>query len=166
VDKLYIGIDNGTSGTIASLCSDGNSSFIQTPIKIEQSYTKTKANISRIDFPKLLDYLETLIKDKQVMHVLIERPGINPGRFKTTLSAMRSLEATLIVLELLNLPFSYLDSKEWQKELLPSGIKGEELKKASLDIGCRLFPIHSDLIKKHKDADSLLIAEYCRRKFK
>ena len=42
----------------------------------------------------------------------------------------------------------YIDSKEWQKELLPSGCKGEELKTASRDIGCRLFPKYKDLIIK------------------
>jgi len=49
--------------------------------------------------------------------------------------------------------------------LLPQGIKGDELKVASKDIGCRLFPEHTELIVKHKDADGILIAEYCRRKF-
>ncbi len=89
---------------------------------------------------------------------------VNPMRFMATTSALRSLESTLTVIEYLKLPLSYIDSKEWQKLLLPQGIKGsDELKKASLDIGCRLFPQHSDLIKRHKDADGLLMAEYCRR---
>jgi hypothetical protein len=62
------------------------------------------------------------------------------------------------------LPYEYTDSKKWQTMLLPQGIKGsDELKKASFDIGCRMFPQHSDLIKRHKDADGILIAEYCRR---
>ncbi|MHC4574386.1 MAG: hypothetical protein ACYS76_09695 [Planctomycetota bacterium] len=48
--------------------------------------------------------------------------------------------------------------------MLPKGCKKEELKKASIDIGCRLFPYHKEQIIKHKDADSLLIAEWARRK--
>ena len=48
--------------------------------------------------------------------------------------------------------------------MLPKGIEGSaELKKASKDIGCRLFPSQADLINKHKDADGLLIAEWARR---
>jgi len=59
-------------------------------------------------------------------------------------------------------PYEYIDSKEWQKVLLPKGIKGsDELKKASLDIGKRMFPT----LKIKKDADGLLIAEYLRRKY-
>jgi hypothetical protein len=57
----------------------------------------------------------------------------------------------------------YIDSKEWQKEMLPKGVKGsDELKKLSLDIGNRLFPQFRDF--KHPDRDSLLICEYARRK--
>jgi hypothetical protein len=67
----------------------------------------------------------------------------------------------LIALEESQWAYEYIDSKEWQKSLLPKGLKGsEELKKASLDVGKRLFP--SLDIK--KDADGLLIAEYLRRK--
>jgi N-acetylglucosamine kinase-like BadF-type ATPase len=41
--KYYLGIDNGTSGTIALVDGDGVVSFfMETPVKIEQSYTKTK----------------------------------------------------------------------------------------------------------------------------
>ena len=72
------------------------------------------------------------------------------------------LEATIIVLELLKIPFEYIDSKAWQRELLPKGLRKEELKKASLDVGRRLFP-QIDWTK-FKDADGLLIAEWGRRK--
>jgi hypothetical protein len=56
----------------------------------------------------------------------------------------------------------YCDSKDWQKDMLPRGCKKEELKTASLDIGKRLFP--SIDWKGFKDADSLLMAEWARRK--
>jgi hypothetical protein len=45
--------------------------------------------------------------------------------------------------------------------MLPKGVAGEELKKASLDIGNRLFPMFTEF--KHPDRDGLLIAEYARR---
>jgi hypothetical protein len=73
---------------------------------------------------------------------------------------VRALEATLIALEEMEWPYSYIDSKEWQKVMLPSGLKGSDLlKKASLDVGKRLFPT----LNIKKDADGLLIAEYMRR---
>ena len=80
------------------------------------------------------------------------------------MSALRALESTLVVLELLKFSHTFIDSKEWQKVLLPKGVKGTvEQKKASLDIGCRMFPQFEKEFKKQKDADGLLIAEYCRR---
>jgi len=79
-------------------------------------------------------------------------------------SAIRALEATLIVIESLKISLAYIDSKEWQKPLLPNGTKGgAEQKKASLDIGSRMFPQFKEEFKKQKDADGMLIAEYCRR---
>jgi hypothetical protein len=95
--------------------------------------------------------------------VVMERPMVNPTRFKATTSALRCFEAQLILIEHLGLAYCYVDSKDWQRELLPKGIKGaDEQKKASKDIGKRLFPQLADF--KHSDFDGLLIAEYARRK--
>ncbi len=158
--RAYIGIDNGVSGSIGIIRGE-ESWFLNTPSKSEQNYTKKKAIVTRIDHALLTSILEAY---KDNCFVMLERPMVNPQRFQATTSALRALESTLIVIENLKLPISYIDSKAWQKLLLPSGIKGsDELKKASMDIGCRLFPQHAELIKKHKDADGMLIAEYCRR---
>jgi len=165
-NKMYIGVDNGVTGTVGIIYNN-KTWFFETPVKKEQNYTKAKANISRIDLPKFLGKLNDIIfecKPESVM-CLIERPMVNPSRFKATTSALRSLESILICLELMKIPIQYEDSKKWQKELLPIGSVKDQLKKDSVDIGCRLFPQHEELIKKHKDADGLLIAEYCRRKF-
>jgi hypothetical protein len=166
MEKTYIGIDNGVTGSIGIITNDNIVYFEKTPIKKEQSYTKKKQNITRINGYFLTGLLRFLSPKKNITPVfcLIERPMINPGRWKASMSAIRCLEATLIILEHLEIPFQYIDSKEWQKEMLPSGLKKEELKKASVDIGCRLFPRFKEMIIKHKDADSLLIAEYARRK--
>lgn len=161
--KIWIGIDNGTTGTIGFINEDGRViDFFKTPTIFEQNYTKAKGNITRIDCNSLINKLDILFKEDFVLKALVERPMVNPTRFQATTSALRALEATLIVLECLAIPYQYIDSKEWQKVLLPKGVKGaEELKKASLDIGKRLFPKN---ILKHPDMDGLLIAEYGRRK--
>ena len=164
----YIGIDNGVSGSIG-IIHDSDYLFFKMPTKSEQNYTKAKANVTRIDVIKLDDIFQKYIlntNDSQNIVVMIERPMVNPGRFKATTSALRALEAVLVYLESRNIGINYLDSKEWQKQLLPSGLKGEELKKASLDIGNRMFPLYSNAFEKQKDADGMLIAEHCRRKFK
>lgn len=163
---LYIAIDNGTTGSIGWVGADIAPGYVLTPIKKEQSYTKKKQIISRVDHTALRKQLSDVIGDIPADNVLIimERPRINPMQFKTSISAARSLEATLCVIEDLGLPRMYCDSRDWQSKLLPHGIKGSpELKKASMDIGCRLFPSQSELITKHKDADALLIAEWARR---
>ena len=169
MSKVFIGIDNGVTGSIGIIASNEQATqtwFFSTPIFKQQNYTKKKDNISRIDTKSLKLTLETLNKNENELHILLERPMVNPMRFKASTSALRALEATLCVVESLGVSYSYLDSKEWQKVLLPQGIVGSDLlKKASYDIGLRMFPQHSDAIKAHKDADGILIAEYCRRKF-
>jgi hypothetical protein len=154
--KTFIGIDNGVTGGITILEDSGVViSHVKTPIKNHLSYTKKKAFINRIDFPKLKAELE---KAGTTTFCYIERPLVNPTRFMATVSAIRCLEATEILLEELQIPYQFLDSKEWQKVLLPSGLKGDELKRAADDVAKRLFPK-----LKVVNADCLLIAEYCRR---
>ena len=164
--KIYIGIDNGVTGTIAWMGEGVNTDMIETPVKSEQSYTKEKKNITRIDYPEVVKWLKAVIyqlASPSEALVVIERPMINPMRFQASISAARSLEATLIAIESLGIPRMYVDSRQWQKDLLPHGCKGLELKRASADIGCRLFPDRESIIGKHKDADALLIAEWARR---
>ena len=156
----FIGIDNGVSGSIAVLDEQGKVlRYEPTPIFRDLNYTKAKAWVNRIDTKLLSAYLQEY---RDNCKVVIERPMTNPGRYKAVISGMRALEATLIVLEGNKMPYSFIDSKEWQKRLLPSGLKGQELKEASTMVCKRTFP---DIeIKKDGDGDSLLIAEYIRRK--
>lgn len=154
--KTYIGIDNGVSGTIAVI-QDDNVLFCKTPVKKEQDYTKAKKNITRVDIWKLKDMLEPYADNA---FLLLERPLVNPKLFNSTTSALRCHEAELTIIELLKIPYQFIDSKEWQKALLPKGC--DDTKKASVDIGNRLFPQYRDF--KHPDRDALLIAEYAKRK--
>ena len=164
--KLYIGIDNGTSGSIGWLGDDIDTGFVETPQFVEQSYTKTSKNISRIDRKALRELILKILGEHKPYEALaiLERPRVNPKQFTTTLSAMRALEATLCVLEDIGVPFTYTDSRPWQKKLLPQGIKGSaKLKKASMEIGCRLYPQFAEAIREHEDADGLLIATWASR---
>lgn len=160
MNKAYIGIDNGTSGTIGIVGDQVSPTIIHTPTKKEQNYTKAKQMITRLDWREFSELISGYC-DKDVV-VVMERPMVNPTRFKTTTVALRCFEAQLVLVESLGCRIIYVDSKDWQKEMLPKGVQGEELKKASLDIGNRLFPAFSSF--KHPDRDGLLIAEYARRK--
>lgn len=166
---IIIGIDNGTSGAI-TIMEDGKIVLHRnTPIFNQQSYTKEKNRISRVMTSALKIWLEDSgCVEIDKVKCYIERPMINPMRFKASISAARALEATLIVLEELGIPYEYIDSKEWQKELLPPSLVGKkkktdkdkkDLKQVALDIARRLFP-KTNIV----NADSILIAEYCRRK--
>lgn len=165
---IYIGIDNGVSGSIGGITTDGRLVVFQKmPTFSEQDYTKTKKNITRVDVKALRKLMQAILHlegdDPDRVRVIIERPMVNPTRFKATGSALRCLEAVLIALESLDISKRFVDSREWQKVLLPAGAKGEELKKASYDIGARLFPRMAKTFQKHGDADGLLMAEAARR---
>lgn len=160
MSKIYIGLDNGVSGTIGVVGDGIDPIFTVIPTKVEQNYTKTKQDVHRLDVRAFANILSQF--DARDITILMERPMINPGLFKSSISAARCFEAELAIIELLQLKHMYVDSKDWQKVLLPKGTKGsDELKKASLDIGNRLFPQFAD--NKHKDRDGILIAEYGRR---
>jgi hypothetical protein len=161
--KTYIGIDNGVSGSIGIITYDDKRFIFKTPIKNELNFQKTvKKNINRIKVSELTELLSKFIVEGVQVMVLMERPMINSQYWEASMSAIRALEATLITIESLGLPFQYIDSKGWQKQFLPVGLKGSpELKKASLDIGRRLWPELSNF--KHTDFDSLFIAEFGKR---
>lgn len=162
--KLWIGIDNGVSGTLGVVGE--KNIFTKVPTKSVLKYTKKKANVTRIDHANFFDLLSDIISNYSSEEILIglERPMVNPKRFKATSSALRAWESTLIIMERLSVPYIYIDSKEWQKELLPKGIKGApELKKASRQVGERLFPHFKEV--KHEDMDGILIAEYLKRTY-
>lgn len=166
-NKFYIGIDNGVSGSIGMIAIGPDVPmavhYVKTPTKSEQNYTKKKDNITRINASELKKLFGYISPGSEV-HILLERPLVNPKMFKATLSAMRALEATMAIIESLGYAHAFIDSKEWQKELLPTGTKGEELKTASLHKARALYP--NKLIPGHKDADGLLIAHYCMLKNK
>jgi hypothetical protein len=164
MSKLYIGIDNGVTGTIGVIHENYRKMY-KIPVKHEQSYTKVTQQITRLrvdEFEEILrDEIKLTVNTLSNVLVLMERPMVNPMRFKASVSAIRCLEASLGVIERIGLSYIYVDSKEWQKVMLPKGLKKEQLKEASLDISRRLFP-NIDY-KGLKDGDSLLMAEWARR---
>lgn len=92
------------------------------------------------------------IKNKEEVSPYIGDESNNKSRIK--------LKEVYIILEDLGVPYQFIDSKEWQRKMLPSGLHKEELKEASYQVAKRLFP---HIIFTKEGADSLLIAEYTRR---
>lgn len=164
--KYFIGIDNGVTGSIGIISLKGgvkSSAFIPTPVIRTRNYTVEKHYLNRIDWKTMMDNIPI------GGMVYLEKPMINNKRWTATQSALRSIEATLVVLEYLGYEkdksYWFLDSKTWQKEFLSSALIGEEeMKKGSMEVGLKLFPSNGRFIEKHGDADGLLIAEYLFRK--
>lgn len=163
--KIYCGVDNGSSGSVA-IISPGLAPFwMPTPVVRCRNYQKVEKHLNRVDAEKLFDILHDRVYDPVMKGatalVLLERPYCNPHGFNASLLAARALEATLVVVDLLGLSYQFVDSKEWQSVMLPKGIIGrDELKAASAVAGRQLFPD----TKFKKDADSLLMAEWANRK--
>ena len=159
MNKYICAFDNGVSACWSIFNTKGNALFYEhVSLKKQVDYTG-KGNINRIDTFKLSKLLEQYGDSIAIL----EYPYKNPAQFKTTCSAMRSLEAVVITLEEYGMPIKYITAKEWQKVLLP-GVKGRPaLKKASMELGLKLFPQYEKLIKKERDADGLLIGYYAWR---
>lgn len=178
--KYYIGIDNGVTGSVCVLDQDGNClEYFPTPIHKTLNYTKAKEYVNRVVIKELAEKLQPYA---QAATVVLERPLVNPGRWKATISAIRCDEATRAVLEALKAKIIYVDSKEWQTPMLPNrkpisrlsktataqekkenkaakAAFNKEGKELSLMTAQRLFPT----IKFKKDGDAALIAEWARR---
>ena len=176
--KTYIGIDNGTSGSIGIIQPYANR-FLPTPTFMQDSYTKpelkkktktakkrtlVQKKISRLDHKAFHKMLVEVTDTSPEILIILERPMINPRRFAASMSAMRCLESQIVAIEDLNIPYRYIDSKEWQKAMLPKEVAGAEaLKYASECRGSDMWPQYEKLFHKQGDADSMLIAEYAKR---
>ena len=166
MEKIWIGIDNGVSGTIGILGTNIIPEFFKTPVVKVQDYCKAKKNITRLDAVEFHNKLKALKGLSEIMNIdlkiCLERPMVNPSLFKASESALRCFEAMWAMIELLNLPVQFIPSTDWQKELLPKGTKGEELKRMSLELGNRWYPQFKEV--KHPDRDGLLIAHWMKLK--
>lgn len=162
MSRTIIGIDNGATGTIG-IITPSQTYFIETPTEPYLHYGKKGSTSNRINRRELTKLIKTAIEgiDINTVRVMIERPfTAGPMMIKAMLGAHRCFEATICVLEDLGLGYEVIDSAQWQVQVL-GDVKGSaELKKASMLRGLQMYPQFSDLIRRHKDADGLLIAHH------
>lgn len=159
-------MDNGVSGGFALISPAGTPVVFSTPVFETFGYQKAAKKFNRFDHKAFRNIMFGYFPEgTQKFHFVIERPMVMPARFEATVSALRCYEALLVAIEI-HFPessFETIDSRAWQPKMLPSGIKGPELKKASMQRGLELFPTCADWIRKQKDADPLMILEFARR---
>lgn len=145
--EYYIGIDNGNTGTIGITDKDGS------PIMFEKTPVHTVNGVHRLDHDK---FKEILSRYRGKSIALIERPMLNPKRWKASISATRCDESMKVILEQLGIPYEQIDSRQWQHQLFTGVYEHLTTKQASIDLGNQTFPEYKQ--HKHTDRDGILIA--------
>lgn len=198
-----LGIDNGITGSLTLMNPDGKVVlYAPVPIYKERKWTKPKQvvikkkatkktpsqktkkleydEITLIDIDALQRLLVTHTSILSDIHCFLERPAISYAAawsMKTSISAAMSWAYTVFVLKKLGIDRTDLDSKEWQKCLIPeatgehnkeymktlkAGERNKLLKESAYALAQALYPGF-----KSKDlgaGDSICIAEYGRLK--
>lgn len=129
--KVVIGIDNGVTGAYCIFVGDRAKFLNLMPVNRVTNYTKKEQFIQRIDNEELYYQIKYQIKTFLVHYhyidsvtFLMERPMINPTRFKQSISAARAFENTLVAFERVertfcNNPISFslhfTNDKEWKE---------------------------------------------------
>ena len=172
--NLIIGMDNGATGTVCAWIPEHSwISFQLTPSKRQQNYQKQTKSIDRVDHQKLKEWISEAIrvgkkhyKSKLKTAIVLQRPMVNPQRFDASLNAVRALEATLIVIQQLQLSYIVIDSKLWQHQFFGKSTIGLDLKLQSLKRGLEQLKKIEGTQKmqqtalQHGDADALMIAKF------
>lgn len=184
--NIVFGIDNGSTGTVSCIIPYNNYvSFIQTPSRECLDYTKQIQYISRIDYNVFKQWFKNNLKKGNKIYkqqlkpiVILQRPMVNPQRFKQSGHALRAFQATILLLEQLELQYIIIDSKKWQHHFFGKNTSQLDLKKQSLQLGIKIIQQicnnsqqknegceeMKQCIRKHGDADGLLICKYGAQK--
>lgn len=176
--KLVIGLDNGATGTICSIIPQMKYlDFIQTPSIVSLDYPKEICYINRVDIDKLKEFINKSIKKANKFYkqpiksiVVMQRPMVNPQRFKQSGHALRAFQATIITLEMLGIDYVIIDSKKWQhyffgKNTMMLDLKAQSMKKGlqildNYKIKAKDKEVMESTIRKHGDADGMLICQF------
>lgn len=166
---IYFGIDNGVSGSIGTFVDGNCYAFHSMFVKNCWDYQEKGKKLNRIHFKELTAYLSG-IKGDEPARALLEGPMLNPKLWAATYSATRAFEATLNVLEQLDIGIEFISVFKWRKFIMPSyKVRGTtnfpatpnaKVKSFLLDYAKRVYPEQANNIDGHGDPDGLLIAEY------
>ncbi|CAJ5914419.1 Uncharacterised protein [Burkholderia pseudomallei] len=163
---IFVGIDPGIHGAIATLTSSNFSYVVDMPIRPSSLGGKVRNEVDPI---ALRDELRCLVTADEKGVVVMEELNafIGGGRLGST-ATMASLAATKAVVrtvcELVGLPITHVSPKTWQAFYGISAKCGESTKKQSLRIARGLFGGDLCPLEKHDGrADALLIARWAVR---
>ena len=189
-----ISMDNGTTGSFCVLDSKGKLlTFEHIPTLKEKSWkkeepkkktkSKKKSSVSPytvVDIDKLQKTLATYASICPDLVAYIERPAVSfMSKFgmHTALSAFGAYICVAYVMRKLEIPYHWIDSKEWQEYTIPeamakykeqkkkkvkSTLRNKDLKVASNALAKKLFP--SVVLKEEGDGDCLCMGYYLHQK--
>lgn len=163
--RVIHAMDNGVTGSMATLFPDGTMVYQKNPTRKTRENRKHPKEINRLNYDVLLDYLRSLPKDVPLL-IATERPATTKNMISSISGARFSEALTLVTEQLMKerdgVRVRVVDSGEWQKPMLPSGLTGEAKKAASLALGKTMYPDIKFPAKKGTDADAIIMAVWAK----
>jgi Holliday junction resolvasome RuvABC endonuclease subunit len=150
MERIYIGIDPGFTGAMATIYPDGKVEIVD--------WISTNEALNALVHRTILDQVS--------IKATLEKVHAFPGQgVSSTFKFGQSYGIWIGRFEAYRIPFDYVTPRKWKKAIFDSAPAGDQ-KLMSLDRARRLFPACGpDLTRKsdHNRADAILIAEYGRR---
>lgn len=159
--KTWIGIDNGTSGTIGIIGDTIDPIFIH-----NREYTRKQSNAKSSARELDIIAFSEIVTRFSVTGAVIERPFTGSYRNSEVAGAYFHGSARAI-LELKLIPFIQVDSRHWQKPLLGIDKFNEAglTKRLSKSKGILRWPMLREQIDDHGDADGMFLAVHAMHQF-
>lgn len=163
MSKVYIGIDPGLTGAVSVIKRSGKVKIFDTPIEEIKKGKSIKREYLPENMADILIKIINLYGNKNC-NVFIEKVHSMPGQGVASMFNFgKGYGIWIGILAALKISKTLVTPQEWKKEMM-SGMKDKDAARIRAQ---ELFPECSIRLqlKKHIDrADSLLIAEYARRK--
>lgn len=151
---IYVGIDPGQKGGV--------------------SFVSSKTNYVTIPMPSAFELNDILLnwnKDFSIKHCFLERAQSMPKQgVKSMFNYGDHYGQIQGILISQSISFTLVPPKDWQKEMLKGSCQKKTTKERALEIARRLFPKEKFVptirsTRPHDGMiDSILLAEFCRRK--
>jgi len=149
--NLYLGIDPGATGAIASIWD-----YVVTVIDCPPTISE------------MVQIIEAYKNGYEKITAVIEK--VNPFYKSSAKSAFTfggNFHAWQAILSSFHIPYDFVTPRKWQKEIYDSAKKLDNPKQQSFERASRMFPAIELKTKRGKildgRCDALLIAEYCKR---
>lgn len=137
-NMLYLGIDNGIAGGLASYDADsGQLNVIAMPIV---GVKTAKGNKNEYDIPAIIEWIRSMQDIGIPKMVILEKAQAFPGQGVVSMFGIGQGYGLMKgIIAALGLPYMVVAPKTWQKEMF-KGMPQQDTKQASVLTAQRLFP--------------------------